>query len=168
MCCMMFGSMLYNNLSASASALPTKQILIYTLVAASACFFLPAHIREENIVLWCFCIFEVCCGIYYPSMGSLKSKLIEDGMRASVYTILRVPLNAFVVLALSMTKEGESPHTFKALLLAGYISAAAANRCPRRAPPEHGLYALQRTAASGSLGRVPHSCVSRFPLLPAL
>lgn len=89
--------------------MPTKQILIYTLVAASACFFLPAHIREENVVLWCFCIFEVCCGIYYPVMGSLKSKLVEDGMRASVYTILRVPLNAFVVLALSTTREGESP-----------------------------------------------------------
>ena len=107
MCCMMFGSMLYNNLTASAKPLPTKQILIYTLAAASLCFFLPAHVHEENVVLWCFCIFEVCCGIYYPSMGSLKSKLIEDGMRASVYTILRVPLNAFVVLALSMTQEGK-------------------------------------------------------------
>lgn len=108
MCCMMFGSMLYNNLSTSASSMPTKQILIYTLIAASLCFFLPAHIREENVVLWCFCIFEVCCGIYYPSMGSLKSKLVDDSMRASVYTILRVPLNAFVVLALSTTQEGES------------------------------------------------------------
>jgi hypothetical protein len=102
--------MLYSNLSTSASSLPTKQVLIYTLIAASLCFLLPAHIREENVVLWCFCVFEVCCGIYYPAMGSLKSKLIEDGMRASVYTILRVPLNAFVVLALSMTQEGKSPH----------------------------------------------------------
>ena len=106
---MMLGSMVYNNLTASTSSLAAKQILIYTLAAASLCFFLPAHIRKENIVLWCFCIFEVCCGIYYPSMGSLKSKLIEDGMRASVYTVLRVPLNAFVVLALSMTQEGKPP-----------------------------------------------------------
>lgn len=135
MCCMMLGSMLYNNLSTSASPLPTKQTLIYTLGAASLCFLLPAHVREENIVLWCFCIFEVCCGIYYPSMGSLKSKLIEDGMRASVYTILRVPLNAFVVLALSMTQEGNYSPRFLALLLAGYMSATAANKYTRRAPP---------------------------------
>ncbi|KAJ4290978.1 hypothetical protein N0V90_010174 [Kalmusia sp. IMI 367209] len=125
MCCMMFGSMLYNNLSASTSSLPAKQILIYTLAAASICFFLPAHIREENIVLWCFCIFEVCCGMYYPSMGSLKSKLIEDGMRASVYTILRVPLNAFVVLALSMTQEGEHHRNMVFTLCSGLLLAAA-------------------------------------------
>ncbi|KAF1965062.1 DUF791-domain-containing protein [Bimuria novae-zelandiae CBS 107.79] len=125
MCCMMFGSMLYNNLSTSTTSLPTKQILIYTLAAASLCFFLPAHIREENIVLWCFCIFEMCCGIYYPAMGSLKSKLVEDGMRASVYTILRVPLNAFVVLALSMTREGEHHRNMVFTLCSGLLLAAA-------------------------------------------
>ncbi|CAN9110717.1 unnamed protein product [Alternaria alternata] len=41
-------------------------------------------------------------------MGSLKSKLVEDGSRASIYGILRIPLNVFVVLALSTTKEGEA------------------------------------------------------------
>jgi hypothetical protein len=40
-------------------------------------------------------------------MGSLKSKLVDDSSRASVYGILRIPLNVFVVLALSTTKEGE-------------------------------------------------------------
>jgi hypothetical protein len=40
-------------------------------------------------------------------MGSLKSKLVDDGSRASIYGILRIPLNVFVVLALSTTKEGE-------------------------------------------------------------
>ncbi|KAL5416897.1 hypothetical protein PMIN04_007960 [Paraphaeosphaeria minitans] len=125
MCCMMFGSMLYSNLSTLASSMPTKQMLIYTLVAASLCFFLPAHIREEKVVLWCFCLFEVCCGIYYPSMGSLKSKLIEDGMRASVYTILRVPLNAFVVLALSTTQEGEHHRNMVFTLCSGLLLVAA-------------------------------------------
>jgi hypothetical protein len=165
---MMFGSMLYSSISNSASSLPTKHVLIYTLIAASLCFFLPAHVREENVVLWCFCVFEVCCGIYYPAMGSLKSKLIEDGMRASVYTILRVPLNAFVVLALSMTQEGKSPHALRALQLAGYMHAADANNCPRRAPPQHGLYALQWATASGSLGCLSHPCVSPFSLRHAL
>jgi len=106
---MMFGSLLYQNVTASSSSAPVKHILVCTLALASLSFFLPAHVRQEKIVLWCFCVFEVCCGIYYPSMASLKGKLIDDGVRASVYTILRVPLNAFVVLALSMTQEGKSP-----------------------------------------------------------
>lgn len=40
-------------------------------------------------------------------MASLKGKLIDDGLRASVYSVLRIPLNAFVVLALSTTREGQ-------------------------------------------------------------
>lgn len=40
-------------------------------------------------------------------MASLKGKLVDDGLRASVYGMLRIPLNVFVVLALSTTKEGE-------------------------------------------------------------
>lgn len=41
-------------------------------------------------------------------MASLKGKLVDDGLRASVYGMLRIPLNVFVVLALSTTKEGAS------------------------------------------------------------
>jgi len=111
MCSMMLGSQLYNYVIASATSTPAKNILIGTLGAASLCFFLPAYVREESITLWCFCIFEVCCGVYFPAMASLRGRLIEDGSRASVYTILRVPLNAFVVLALSTTQEGMSNAT---------------------------------------------------------
>lgn len=77
-----------------------------TLAVASACFFIPGHFRDERVTLWCFCVFELCCGVYYPVMASIKGKLIDDSSRASVYTVLRIPLNAFVVLALSTTKEG--------------------------------------------------------------
>jgi hypothetical protein len=103
---MMLGSQLYNHIIASASSTPVKHILVSTLGAASLCFFLPAYVRKESITLWSFCIFELCCGVYLPAMASLRGKLIDDDSRASVYGILRVPLNAFVVLALSMTREG--------------------------------------------------------------
>lgn len=93
-------------------------------------------------------------------MGSLKSKLIEDGMRASVYTVLRVPLNAFVVLALSMTQEGTSPHKLRILLFADAVDTAAANTCTRGTSPEHGVYTLQRTVASCSVGSVPSSGIT--------
>jgi hypothetical protein len=43
-------------------------------------------------------------------MSSLKGRLIDDNVRASVYGMLRVPLNVFVVLALSTTKEGQFVH----------------------------------------------------------
>ncbi|ENI03609.1 hypothetical protein COCC4DRAFT_73291 [Bipolaris maydis ATCC 48331] len=108
MCSMMLGSLLHKHVSTSANPVPAQKMLIGILAVSSACFFIPGHFRDERLTLWCFCIFELCCGIYYPAMGSLKSKLIEDGSRASIYGILRIPLNVFVVLALSTTKEGEA------------------------------------------------------------
>ncbi|KAH9879791.1 hypothetical protein J1614_001815 [Plenodomus biglobosus] len=126
MCSMMFGSMLYKRLSTSATPMPAPRILTGLLALASACFFVPAYFRDERITLWCFCIFELCCGVYYPVMGSLKGKLIDDGARASIYGILRVPLNAFVVLALSTTQEGESHRNMVFTTCGLLLSVAAA------------------------------------------
>lgn len=103
---MMLGSMLFNNITAAPTSFPVNRLFICTLMVASMCFFIPTQIRDETVTLWCFCIFEICCGVYYPLMAHLKGQLIEDSARASVYGILRVPLNAFVVLALSTTREG--------------------------------------------------------------
>ncbi|KAL6707357.1 hypothetical protein ACN47E_004136 [Coniothyrium glycines] len=125
MCSMMFGSLLYKHISTSPRPLPPQQILTGLLVLASACFFIPAYFRDERITLWSFCLFELCCGIYYPVMGSLKGKLIDDGMRANIYGILRVPLNVFVVLALSTTKEGEA-HRNTVFTSCGMLLAVAA------------------------------------------
>ncbi|KAF2727528.1 DUF791-domain-containing protein, partial [Polyplosphaeria fusca] len=106
MCSMMFGSMIYNNISTSSSSISSSCILSCSLAIAALAFFIPTRIRDERVTLWCFCAFEICCGLYYPSMAYLKGKLIEDGSRATVYGILRIPLNIFVVAALSTTKEG--------------------------------------------------------------
>jgi len=125
MCSMMFGSMLYKRISTSATPMPAPRILTSLLALASACFFVPAYFRDERITLWSFCIFEVCCGIYYPVMGSLKGKLIDDSARASIYGILRVPLNVFVVLALSTTQEGES-HRNTVFTTCGFLLSIAA------------------------------------------
>ncbi|KAH8724640.1 hypothetical protein GQ44DRAFT_827315 [Phaeosphaeriaceae sp. PMI808] len=108
MCSMMFGSLLYKSISTSSNPISAQRILTGALALASVCFFIPGHVRDERVTLWCFCIFELCCGVYYPVMASLKGKLIDDGSRASVYGMLRIPLNVFVVLALSTTKEGEA------------------------------------------------------------
>lgn len=143
MCSMMFGSMLYNNISKSSSAFPAQRVLTGTLIVASFCFFIPGHFRDERITLWCFCLFELCCGIYYPVMASLKGRLIEDGSRATVYTLLRIPLNAFVVLALSTTKEG---------MIALFVSKQSATNSRRRDSPRCRFHNLQWAAIGSRVG----------------
>lgn len=58
--------------------------------------------------LWAFCVYEFGIGLYYPSMGVLKSILIQDKDRAGVYALFRLPLNCFVVTGLAFTTEGET------------------------------------------------------------
>lgn len=59
------------------------------------------------MAFWLFCLYEACVGVYYPSIAHQKGNIIDDGVRANIYGMLRIPLNIFVVVALSLTKEGK-------------------------------------------------------------
>ncbi|CAE8678944.1 unnamed protein product [Polarella glacialis] len=47
-----------------------------------------------------FLVFEFCVGAYYPSVGIMKSQIVPEHVRAAMYTLYRVPLNAIVVCLL--------------------------------------------------------------------
>jgi len=43
-----------------------------------------------------FLIFEFCVGVYWPAVGTIKSEVVPEGIRATMYNLYRVPLNAVV------------------------------------------------------------------------
>jgi hypothetical protein len=45
-------------------------------------------------------MYEVCCGLYYPTISSLRSLSIPESIRSTVLNWFRVPLNICVVLVL--------------------------------------------------------------------
>jgi len=47
-----------------------------------------------------FLLFELCVGVYFPAMGTLKSRLVPEEARAAIYNIFRVPLNLIVLFVL--------------------------------------------------------------------
>jgi len=47
-----------------------------------------------------FNVFELCCGLYFPSIGILRSKFVPEDTRATIMNLFRVPLNLIVVLTL--------------------------------------------------------------------
>ncbi|KAL2067582.1 hypothetical protein VTL71DRAFT_2007 [Oculimacula yallundae] len=75
---MMFGSLLYNLITRRFPQLPPTRILISLLLTASASLFVPVVYRDERVTFWCFCSFEICCGIYFPWMAYQKAKLVDD------------------------------------------------------------------------------------------
>lgn len=98
---MMLGSILSTYITTNTKSLST------VLAIAAGTFFMNVIIRNEYIVFWMFCLFELCVGMYFPMIGYLKGQFIENDCRSGVYAMLRIPLNIFVVVTLSLTREGE-------------------------------------------------------------
>merc|ERR1719231_1270399 len=43
-----------------------------------------------------FLVFEFCVGVYWPTVGTIKSEVVPEEIRATIYNLYRVPLNAVV------------------------------------------------------------------------
>lgn len=132
MCSMMLGSLFFSIASAliKRSYLTTTSMLTITIGAAGSFLMIPIFVHSEALTLWCFCLYELCVGVYYPCMGYQKGKVIDDGVRAQIYGVLRIPLNIFVAANLAFTSEGDE-HRDKVFLFCGGLllvaSVAAAN-----------------------------------------
>ncbi|KAH0344731.1 major facilitator superfamily domain-containing protein, partial [Aureobasidium melanogenum] len=105
MCSMMVGSIVFTLVPPSDDK--AHYILKIVLTSASICFLSSILLKSEALVFWAFCLFELCVGAYFPSMASLKGKLIQDGSRGRIYGVLRLPLNLFVITAHSLAEEGD-------------------------------------------------------------
>ncbi|KAK3381513.1 major facilitator superfamily transporter [Podospora didyma] len=90
------------------SARHHASLLLGILGGSAACFFLSAKPASEQSAFWVFCLFEAAVGMYWPCMGCLRGGLVDDGIRAQVYGMLRVPLNVFVVVSLLLTGNGDA------------------------------------------------------------
>ena len=106
MCMMMLGSILFSSVISAHDLQSSSQWLLMVVAVASSCLQIPVLAKTEGAIFWAFCMFEGCVGVYFPSMAYLKGKIVDDRIRAKVYSLLRLPLNIFVVVALSLTQEG--------------------------------------------------------------
>merc|ERR1712048_1356194 len=52
-----------------------------------------------------FFAFEACVGIYFPSIGTLRSKYIPESHSAVIKTLIGIPLNVIVVSVMLSAKR---------------------------------------------------------------
>jgi MFS family permease len=93
----MCGASLFSLMDSNTS--PAKLLLpvfVLSALALSASNFFTGG-SHLGIIFAGFLLFEMCVGIYFPAMGSLKSEIVPEEARAGVYNMYRVPLNAVVV-----------------------------------------------------------------------
>ena len=145
MAAMMLGSLAFSFnsnpstiFSSKSYFLTSSSLLTIAIAGASSSLLLTVLFKKEAITFWCFCIFEACIGIYYPSIGAQKACIVDDGVRAKIYGILRIPLNIFVVIALTTTVEGDEHRDHIFLFCGGLLllASVAAGYCLKGEPTE--------------------------------
>ena len=57
-----------------------------------------------------FLLFELLCGMYFPSIGSLRSTAIPSHVRSTIMNIFRIPLNIIVATILLKTNSLTNQH----------------------------------------------------------
>jgi hypothetical protein len=73
---------------------------MYMFLVAALALIVPALSDVHTVRLVSFFVFEVCCGMFWPSLGVMRGKYVPEDVRATVMNFFRIPLNLIVVLVL--------------------------------------------------------------------
>ena len=90
------GSGLFKRLSHRVEQVP---FLIFGIALSSSVATIWT-LGREHAVFVSFLLFELSCGMMFPTYGSLRSLYIPDEHRTTIMNIYRIPLNVFVVILL--------------------------------------------------------------------
>jgi len=94
MICCMCGSSIYSVLCKHFSA---EELLLRVFVVAGCALSVPFLVPTPGPSYMAFLVFEMCVGIYFPCMGTMKSAIVPEESRAALYNLFRVPLNVIVL-----------------------------------------------------------------------
>jgi len=81
-------------------ALKPSLRLMATFTIGIGSFGIMSLVAGNGNLMTCFmafCVFEFSVGLYFPSIGVLKSEVVPENIRTTMYNIYRIPLNAVVV-----------------------------------------------------------------------
>jgi len=121
----MMSCMIGSSIFALCSHFKTKLVLFAALCVACCAMLLPAGLgmsaNNDPFNFWAFLIFEICCGLYFPAIGTLKADAVPEANRSTIYNLFRAPMNLIVVAVLLINPSLEV--TFK--LIASQLLVAA-------------------------------------------
>lgn len=88
------------------------RLMSVILLAANFVFWQLARVKTERNVFWLLNAFGGLIGLYYPCAGTLKARLVDEGIRSTVFSLLRAPTYAFVVAQLLLHQDDTSTTKF--------------------------------------------------------
>ena len=98
MVCCSIGGAMFDHFS---NFMPEGSILTKVFLWTAGFMLAPIFFADNIYVCYAaFLGFEICVGVFWPAISTLRSKHIPEESRATVMNLFRVPLNIFVCLIL--------------------------------------------------------------------
>jgi len=115
MVCCMTGSSLF---SIVVEKFPVEKLGIVIFGVGSVAFVIVALEINDTTAFLGMNLFEVCVGMYFPIMGTMKGGIVPEDKRAAIYNLYRIPLNLIVVISLLTHLEAQTASMLNATMLA--------------------------------------------------
>jgi MFS transporter, MFS domain-containing protein family, molybdate-anion transporter len=114
MACCLMGATLFGQLE--KLSVPTETFSLGMLAVATAAMSVASWTVRQNALAQtlpfltaAFFCFEACVGMYFPSIGKLRSRFVPDSHRSVIMNLFGIPLNVLVVsVYLSIKRLGVS------------------------------------------------------------
>lgn len=89
------------------SAMTVEKSTLLMLSVATLAMSIAATFGLHNLwfLIPAFLVFEVCVGMYFPSIGTLRSKYLPDSHRSVIMNLFGIPLNLLVVSVFLSIKQ---------------------------------------------------------------
>ena len=85
---------------------------------ASIAMALIAKGTTDTIAFVAMLLFEMCVGMYWPIMGTMKGYIVPEDKRAAIYNLYRIPLNFIVLFSLLTDLTPTQSFTLNGIMLA--------------------------------------------------
>jgi len=97
MVCCMTGSSIF---SIVVEKMPVEKLGIGVYAVASLAMVIVALEINDTVSFMGMNLFEMCVGMYFPIMGTMKGGIVPEDSRAAIYNLYRIPLNFIVLFSL--------------------------------------------------------------------
>ena len=109
MTCSLFGSLTFGKLLKRKNSM-TESTATGMLAAAAVSMGAGAYLTAGATtslagIMGALCLYEACVGIYFPAIGTLRSKYVPDDNKSVILSLFGIPLNTLVVLAYLFVKQ---------------------------------------------------------------
>jgi len=82
----------------------------YVFALSALTMVVPMVTDDSTAIMGAFTVYEICVGVFWPGVGTMRSKYIPEEGRATIMNLFRVPLNFFVCLIL--VYQGDLPVSY--------------------------------------------------------